>query len=419
MYFYGISGCNKIGGSSYFICSGNKKIILDMGIDSKEEGGYPEYESLYRKKLISSMNDLDLVAISHAHLDHIGSLPYIVKEGMKVPVLTSIESKILGEELLLSAHKEENIYIDRIQRDEIHRAFNQIIPNDSFEKEGLKVSLYDSGHILGAKMIEIETKDERILYTGDFSLKNMITTKKVQLSKLKSPDILICEGTNLNKNLDNYISERVGFIRHANKIISKGVLLIPAFALGRSQEILCLLKNAMKSQLLKKVPIYVDGLSVEISELYENLGVDVIGKDIKIVTNDFYKKMDNTPKIIVCSSGMLLEKSKSYKYAQKLLGDKNNGITFVGYQDKKTPGFKLLYDNLLEYKAKINRFNFSAHADEKEIFYLIERLKPKKVVFVHRNLKESEEKEIESKLKKVYGKAIKFYFPKDKEELNL
>lgn len=419
MYFYGISGCNKIGGSSYFICSGNKKIILDMGTDPKNDGRYPEYESLYRKKLITSMNDLDLVGISHAHLDHIGSLPYIVKEGIEVPVLASIETKILGKELLLSAPKEENIYIDTIQKDEINKAFNQITKKDSFETDGLKATLYDSGHILGSKMIEIETSEDRILYTGDFSLKNMITTAKVPLEKLKSPDILICEGTNLNKNLDNYISERLGFIRYVNRVISKGVLLIPAFALGRTQEILCLLKNAMKSQLLKRVPIYVDGLSIEMSELYEALGVNVIGKDIKIATNDFYKKMDNSPKIIVCSSGMLLEKSKSYKYAQKLLENSNNGITFVGYQDKKTPGFKLLYENFDVYKAKINRFNFSAHGDEKDIFYLIERLKPKKVVFVHRNLKELEEKEIENKLKKIHGNNIKFYFPKDKEELNL
>ncbi|MGL6168941.1 MAG: MBL fold metallo-hydrolase [Fusobacteriaceae bacterium] len=417
MYFYGISGCSKIGGSSYFIKLGEKKFLLDMGLDPNLSGTYPKYENLYRKKVLTSMGDLDSVIISHAHLDHIGSLPYLLKEGKKVPIITSNATKILGKALLLSVPKESDDYIEVFKKDEIENVFSLINTTEKVITKDYEINLYDSGHILGSKMVEIITKDERVLYTGDFSLKNIITAKKMPLTSIQSPDILLCEGTNLTKNMNNYINERLGFIRYANKVIAKGILLVPAFALGRTQEVVCLLKNAMKSQLLKRVPIYIDGLSVEISELYNELGISVFDEDVKIAPRNFCENMDNSPKIIVCSSGMLLQNSKSYLYAQKILKNENHSLTFVGYQDKKTPGFKMLYEN--NFKAAINKFSFSAHGDEREIFQLIDKLKPKKVVFLHRNLKEKDERELEKRLVKIYGKNIKFYFPKDGEELNL
>ncbi|MGL5126073.1 MAG: MBL fold metallo-hydrolase [Fusobacteriaceae bacterium] len=419
MYFYGISGTNKIGGSSYFIKSSNHKFLLDAGIDPNEPGTYPKYENLYRKKLLTSMGDLDAIFISHAHLDHIGSLPYMLKEASKVKIIASIETKVLGKSLLLSASKDSEDYTEIFKKDEIEKVFQLILTDEKIKNKDYEIKLHDSGHILGSKMIEIKTASEKILYTGDFSLKNMITAQKTVLSKIDSPDILLCEGTNLNRNFNNYIGERLGFIRHANKVVSNGILLIPAFALGRTQEVLCLLKNAMKSQLLKKVPIYVDGLSVEISQLYNDLGINVLDKDIKIARKDFLKSMDNSPKIIVCSSGMLLQNSKSYQYASELIAGKNNSITFVGYVAKGTPGFKVLYEDNFKFKCSINRFNFSAHGDEGEILHLIDRLKPKKVVFLHRSIKESEEREVRKRLKGIYGKSIQFYFPEDGDELNL
>ncbi|MGL5356002.1 MAG: MBL fold metallo-hydrolase [Cetobacterium sp.] len=419
MYFYGISGTNKIGGSSYFLKLGERKFLLDAGIDPNQPGTYPSYENLYRKKLLTSMGDLDGIIISHAHLDHIGSLPYMLKEAKDVDIIASLETKVLGRALLLSAPKESEDYIEIFKKDEIEKVFELISTKENIKKLDYEINLYDSGHILGSKMVGIKTKDESVLYTGDFSTKNMITAKRVLLSKLESPDVLLCEGTNLNKNFNNYITERLGFIRHCNKVVSNGILLVPAFALGRTQEVVTLLKNAMKSQLLKRVPIYIDGLSVEISQLYNELGVDVIDNDVKIAPKDFYKNMDSSPKIIVCSSGMLLKNSKSYHYATKLLNGDNNSITFVGYQARKTPGFKLLYEQDFKFRCSVNRFGFSAHGDEGEILSLIDRLKPKKVVFLHRSLKESEEREVRKRLKKLYSKDIQFYFPEDGDELEL
>ncbi|MGL5983403.1 MAG: MBL fold metallo-hydrolase, partial [Cetobacterium sp.] len=106
MYFYGLSGTNKIGGSSYFLKLGEKKFLLDAGIDPNEPGTYPKYENLYRKKLLTTMGDLDGIIISHAHLDHIGSLPYMLKEGGNVDIIASKETKTLGKAILLSAPKE-------------------------------------------------------------------------------------------------------------------------------------------------------------------------------------------------------------------------------------------------------------------------------------------------------------------------
>lgn len=386
MYFYSIGGGDKIGGSSYFLKLGEKRFLLDMGLDPNLPGIYPKYENLFREKLLSTMGDLDGVLISHAHLDHIGSLPYILGEGRDVEIYGSKETKILGERIMLSAPKESDDCIEIFKGEEIREAVSKMRTEEIIEKDGYRISFYDSNHILGSKMVEIEHGDERVLYTGDFSLKEMITCKKIDFSKIRTPDILLCEGTNLGKK-SNYIGERLAFIRHANRVISRGgTLLIPAFAFGRAQEVLYLLRNAMRNSLLKKVPIYVDGLASDICKLYGELGLPIPDDGILRAPWNFHKKMDDTPKIIVASSGMLLENSASWLYAQALQKDERNSITFVGYQAKNTPGFKYLHYHSQNLQGMISKFDLSAHGDESEIFKLIDILKPKKVVFLHRNL---------------------------------
>ena len=141
MYFYGISGSNKIGGSSYFIKLGDRKFLLDMGLDPNLPGVYPKYENLYRKKLLTSMGDLDGVIISHAHLDHIGSLPYMLKEGGKVPIIASKATKVLGKALLLSAPKESDDYIEIFKKDEVEKVFSLISPKENMVAQDYEINI--------------------------------------------------------------------------------------------------------------------------------------------------------------------------------------------------------------------------------------------------------------------------------------
>lgn len=420
MYFYSICGGDKIGGSSYFININNRKFLLDMGLDMNTPGVYPKYENLYKEKLLCTMGDLDGVVISHAHLDHIGSLPYILGEGRNVPLYASKETKVLGEKIMLSAPKESDDYIEIFKKGEIIESCSKIKIVDEIKKENYQIKLHDSNHILGSKMVEIVVDEKKLLYTGDFSLKTMLTAKKIKFSELLDVDVLLCEGTNFGKRCD-YIAERINFIRHANKIISKGVLLIPAFAMGKTQEILFLIKNAMKNGILKKVPIYIDGLSSEMTDIYENLGIkiNVDGVEIKKAPYEFYKKMDMTPKIIIASSGMLLKNSASWNYSQRVLENENSNITFVGYQAKKTEGFNILHSGNYMCKGSVSKFDFSGHGDESEIIKLIDIIRPKKVVFLHRTTKIKEEDELKKRLKDMFGKDILFYFSKDGEGINL
>jgi Cft2 family RNA processing exonuclease len=281
----------------------------------------------------------------------------------------------------------------------------------TLEKDGrsLEITLHHAGHIAGAVSVGIQSKDERIFFTGDV-LFNDQRTLDGAIPPLEPVDVLITETTrgrsprNPSRQRENEI---VSLLEESRKTLSKGgSVLIPVFALGRMQEMLVVLEEAFRCKAIPNVPVFCSGLGMDlVNHLHE------VAKNSEHLhfSRKVLKKMGARPLprrlepgrelpmrgIYLVSSGMMVEHTPSYLLASSMLGDDRNSILFVGYCDPATPGGKLLeaqpgqpfdfekIDWSEPVRAKIRQFDLSGHADREELVALAEKLSPKSIFLHH------------------------------------
>lgn len=410
--FFPIGGGNEIGASSYFLRIGADKILLDAGIRLNSDLLFPNFIDLYSQGYIDGLWDLSAIFLSHGHIDHIGALPQVVNEARNIPIYTTPQTKTITTEMLLDTLREKDknstsksefdLNLQLFNRILIENAINALIEKnwrDTIELPCLKITFFPAGHILGASMIYIEAENYTILYTGDFSDFDQYTVRPYQLPDDLKVDILITETTYGYQNLSypsEICSEKKNFIAMINTILERqGNILIPALAVGRSQELSLLLSDSYQS-LLNSPAIYVDGLSKKFCEIYETFDMKIFDQDVNRATPSLIQNIQSmNNSIIISSSGMLLDNSKSAKYAEKLLPNPNNALFFTGYLDEESPGkrlSKLKHSNgqffeinkkKILVNAQVDSYRLSAHTNHKGILNLIRKLQPKKVIFVH------------------------------------
>ncbi len=410
-------GASEVGASCYFIKMDQKNILLDSGIRMKH--GQDVLPSFRR---IQELGGVDAIIVSHAHLDHTGSLPIISREYPDARIYMTHATKALTQVLLYDSLK----IMDRSEGEiplyaqkNVEEMLNRIVcysPQFPFElSEGsLKATFYSAGHVTGAAMIYLQGEEGSLLYTGDFSVGDQQTVKGVSIPKLR-PDIVITESTygqNLHSNRQMEEERLVATVLDVIK--RKGKILIPAFALGRAQEVLLVLQRAMAKKQLPEFPIYVDGMVRSINLAYQLnpnylkaglakkifRGNDVFYNDtITAVKKDEERKeilANKDPLCIIASSGMLKGGPSAF-YAEQLAPNPLNFIAITGYQDEEAPGRDVL--NLLEdteaervlkidgrtipLRCGIGRYGLSAHADRGEILGLMQRVTPRQVFLVH------------------------------------
>lgn len=408
-----LGGAREVGASCVLIKAGGKNILIDCGIRMKED-------KLPNLQLIREFGGVDVCLISHAHLDHIGSLPLIAREYPHVFFYTNQPTKDLVKVLLYDslrimeiAEDEIPIYAEKNVEDLLDRTLTYGF-NFTFEPaDGVKVTFFPAGHILGASMIFIQTQEGSILYTGDFSTDKQLTVDKASVPKVR-PDIVICESTYGDRLHTNRSFEEERLFNTVEEVISQGgKVLIPAFAIGRAQEIILILRNYMKK---KKVNfnVFIDGMVREVIRVYRNnptylssryykrvlKGEEIFLDDNVNVVSDKKQREEiissSDPCVIISSSGMLTG-GPSVFYAEKIVQSQNALIAITGYQDEEAPGRKLLELaelpenerkielNGKEYdvKCRVEKYGLSAHADRDSILGFLAMLKPKTVVFAH------------------------------------
>ena len=409
-----LGGAREVGASSILLEIDNYKILLDSGIRQKSnKDKLPDFNS------IQEIGGIDAILISHAHMDHIGSLPIISSEYPSAKIYMNKMTMELAHVLLSDSLKIMNYQEGEIplyDENKVELMFNRIelVP---YQKEisltnTIKVTFYMAGHIAGASAIYIKGKEGSIFYTGDFSITKALTVSGMSIPKLR-PDVIISEATYGDRLHANREAEEERLIRTISETITKGgKVLIPVFALGRSQEVLLILKRAFNKKQLPKVKVYVDGMVRNINTVFlknplylkESLGKRILkGQEafyndeiIRVDTKEEREKisMKEGPFIIVASSGMLTGGMSEY-YAQSIVGDAKNAIILTGYQDEESNGSKLL--NLLDKEDKkielnqktynvlcnIEKVGLSAHADKQEIMGLFTSLKPKSIILGH------------------------------------
>ena len=411
-----LGGAEEVGASSILMEISGYRILMDAGIRQKmNKDRLPDFNS------IKEIGGIDAIVISHAHMDHIGSLPLISKEYPNAVIYMNKMTLELARVLLYDSLKIMNYQEGEIpifQEEDVLNMFKRV-KVVSFEEEiklndKVSFTFYMAGHIAGASCIYFKSKEGSVLYTGDYSLFSQYTVSGLSIPRLR-PDVVISEATYGDKLHSNREVEEEKLVNYVSEVISKGgKVLIPVFALGRSQEVLLMLKRAMNKKKLKKVKVYVDGMVRNINNVFlnnplflnERLGKQILkGKEvfyndeiIRVDTKEEREKILNSsePSVIVASSGMLSGGMSEY-YATSIVSSSKNSIILTGYQDEESNG-RLLLDLLNEkedarklklngkvYKVKcsIEKVGLSAHADKQEMKSLFSSLKPKNIILGH------------------------------------
>lgn len=417
--FIPLGGAGEIGASCFYLNIAGTGIILDCGMNPQKKGlnALPDFDIIQNE-------NIDFVLITHAHQDHLDALPFLVKKYPYIQIFTTpqtravaeitlhnttsiLREQISAEEYSLYTHEEIDLLIQSFQ----YKAYEEKFSLRGYKHESksdINIAFYDAGHIIGSAGILIEYKGQKIFYTGDISLQKQSLLAGAYLPKQKI-DVLITEstyGATDSSKIFEWQKEAERLAKSLNKILNNnGSVLIPVFALGKMQEILSLIYKLMMSNKIPQVDIYTGGIANKISRVYDYnrfvVNVNDQSFELSQIPQKNYFEVENhndlfnTPCIVLASSGMVIEKTASYKFALKWLKQNNSAIFTVGYMDPQTPGFQIAnarkgdkiklteFAEEQEVKCEIQQFRFSAHSKREDLLKIIELLNPSNVILVH------------------------------------
>ncbi len=423
MFLKILGGGQEVGRAAYLVIDKNKYFLLDYGVNFDEED-HPQFP-LHVRPI-----DLSGIAITHAHLDHIGAAPLLYITG-KPPLYVTKPTLDIGKLLINDFLKLNAYYVDYdIGEFEAMATKAKFMEYGVEEEAGEYTLLFtDAGHILGSSMIYLETPSgHRILYTGDVNTIQTWTLNRAQLWPIKI-DTLIIESTyGSTKHPPRHMSEKRLIDAIEEVIDSGGTVLIPAFSVGRTQEVMCLVQAE-----LPHVNIYVDGMSRDITNIYLKYKHFLRDPAMfqKAVENIFFirgwsdrRKAWKTPSVIISSAGML-KGGPSVYYLKKISDNPKNAVFLVSYQAPNSPGHLLLEKGKLEelgieeMRARLEWFDLSSHAGKDGLLSIMLRYKHvlKNIVIIHGE-PESTTK-LASMAREALGKDINIYTPVNGEEVKL
>ena len=447
-----------IGASAWFAEVEGHRLLMDAGVHPKREGR----ESLPLYDLVKT-EDLDAIAISHCHHDHVGSLPIALRYFPQAHVLMSELSYFLVERVL---HNSVNVM--KRQRDECGIKEYPLFSHDEVDDieplfQGFKynreidwaalhktqagfpsptLEFYDAGHALGSAGLMVRGQKETLFYTGDVCFHDQTILKAARFEDVKA-DVLLMETTRGNRMNSAGFSREKEIERLTQAIESaldrQGSILIPTFALGRTQEVLALLALLMGQGRLKPQPIYIGGLGRVFTEIYDLESHRTHRQypalqlrealNLVVLEQGQSEKMRLTGgRIFVITAGMMSENTAAHNLALRMVGDEHHSIFFVGYTDPDTPGGRLRAARQGEtflFSAKggeltrlchIEDFDLTAHANRDELLDFVGAVQPRAVLLGHGGDESRNwfQEQIESRYPK-----IKVFQPKPGESLEI
>jgi len=416
-----LGGAGEVGRSCFLVQTPNSNVLLDCGINvaaSDPKRMFPDFRAMQL-----TIDDLDAVIISHAHLDHCGFVPYLYKYGYDGPIYATKPTRDIMAMLTLDA-------VEISQREDkelpyssghIKNVIEHVVPLEYEEvadiSPDVRLTLYNAGHILGSSEIHLHIGDSlyNILYSGDmkFGETKLLNPAHYEFPRLET---LILESTYggrksiLPKRKE---AEELLIKSIKNTINGGGKVLIPVFAVGRSQEVMVTLEEYMKNE-LSDIPVYVDGMVYEATAIH-NVYPEYLKRRLKTMilrgANPFLAKNfirvstkeridiaeSNEPCIIVTPSGMMTG-GPSVEYFKRMAGNEKDLIVFVGYQAEGSLGRRVQKGMrevvVMEDKrpksidVKINVVTiegFSGHADRRQLMGFVKRVhpRPERVLTVH------------------------------------
>jgi len=409
---YGGSGTAT--GANFLLEIGGKRVLIDCGLLQ----GSREASHENAKDFEYDPQGIDILFVTHAHIDHIGRIPKLYKDGFRGVIYSTPETKDIAKLLLLDAAKinreKENPLFTSKDVDESLSLWQTIPYHDkkSFgggEAGEFEVELYDAGHVLGSSMVRFSTPKGNMLFTGDIG--NSPSPVLRDTEKVTGLNYILMESVYGDRNHEDKAERDEKFKRVVKEAIARGgTLLIPAFSLERTQIMLYLLDNLFESKELPEVPVFLDSpLGIKVTGIYEDIkklynpeatkeikdGDDIFNFPSlkKTLRAGDSEEISNThgPKIIIAGSGMstggrILNHEKTY------LPDSKTTFLLVGYQGVGTLGREieegskkvLIDDSEVVVKAKVEKIEgFSAHADSNTLVDFVSNSKDSlKRVFV-------------------------------------
>jgi len=414
-----------IGASAWFVDIEGHRLLMDAGMHPKRDGreGLPSFKFVQTE-------DVDAIAISHCHHDHVGTLPVALRYFPKAHVLMTELSYFIVERVL---HNSVNVMTS--QRDELgireyplytHDEVDDIAPmfqgfryNREVEwaahhktRAGFPsptLEFCDAGHTLGSAGIMVRGKKETLFYTGDVCFHDQTILRSARFEDVKS-DVLIMETTRGNRLVPAGVS-RASEVERLTVAIQralkrKGCVLIPSFALGRTQEILALLALLMREGKLARQPIYIGGLGRVFTEIYdlETHRTHRQHSDLQLreALNLVVLERGQTEimklsggRLFVLTSGMMSENTAAHNLAVRMMGDERQSIFFVGYADPDTPGGRLKAAQPGEEfvfspgagrvtrRCDVQDFDLTAHANRDDLLDFVGRVSPRAILLGH------------------------------------
>jgi len=434
LQFWGAA--QTVTGSMHLVEADGHRMLLDCGM---AQGRREEAKKL-NSEFPFQPEKIDAVVLSHAHLDHSGKLPMLVKKGFSGSIFSTSATRDLCSAMLADSASLQEMdarYVNRqnekqglpfikplytlhdvartmrlFQTVEFQRPL-QILP-------GIKMTFKNAGHILGSASVTLEIAEGRdkkkvtaLAFTGDLGRKGAAVVQDPDI--IDRADVLITESTYGGRDHGPMDEARKNLARVVKETANnRGLLIIPAFAVGRTQDVVYHLHDLMQSKEIPQMPVYVDSpLATNITEIFrahpecydeetEQLlmqegGDDPFGFNMLRYTRstEESKKLNNIrrPAIIISASGMC-EGGRVLHHLRRNIGDPNTTVLFVGFQAENTLGRKLLrgdktariYGEEHEVRARMEKIDgYSAHADEGELLDFINAIqnRPKRVFVVH------------------------------------
>jgi len=440
LQFLGAAGV--VTGSKSFLQVDDYKILIDCGLF---QGSQSERKLNKAKRLPFHPADLNAIILTHGHLDHSGYLPVLVKKGFTGPIYATAPSKDITEIILKdSAHIQEEDAKERNKRransgkkpgkplyKQKHLARTMAL-FETFQDEEwisiddvLKFRFLKSGHILGSATIELESRGQLFVFSGDIGQQAPLILDSP--ARPRAAAYIIMESTYGNKLHDTSVSPYQALQEVVNSTFEKGgSLVIPSFAVERAQEIIMLLNNLISEKSILAIPIYLDSpMGKDVTELFQkykewhNLTeseCSSLTENVHLVRSfeETLQVLDeNGPKckIIIAGSGMATG-GRVLHYLKHLVGDEKNSVLLVGYQAKGTRGSQLskgdatieIEDESYDVRAEVSQISsLSAHADQEDLMWWLSSLSeaPKALFLNHGEEEPAEElkKKIEERYK--------------------
>ncbi|MDB6170705.1 MAG: Ribonuclease [Chthoniobacteraceae bacterium] len=423
--FTNLTRAVEIGANSYLLQIGAKRVVLDSGLHPRMEGeaALPNHDLL-------ADNSVDAIVVSHAHQDHVGSLPVLMRRQRRAPVFMTEGTRALSEVMLhnsvnvmlkkrdegvvsypLFTHREIDINSRRFSNIPVRQRFDlngeRLSPNENVD---IEFEFFDAGHILGSTGTLIRADGRTIFYTGDVNF-DAQTLMQAATFPEEPLDVLIMETTRGDRATPEGFTRAGEELRLAEAFRDAfergGCVLLPLFALGKTQEMLALFYEFRRSGLLPRdCPIYIGGLGTKLTELHDRLaprsirqrrGLQLLDEVAPFVVGgqDAQTLPMKAGRIYALSSGMMSEKTLSNTVARLVLSEPNHSLIFVGYADPASPAGKIRSAEPGEtvqlsaemppqkLRCRVDKFNFSGHSSRESLRAYANKVRPKKIVLVH------------------------------------